>query len=943
MAHNWTLNFGSAMGIQRQYSYTRGESAVIYGPAGEPMLFQRDTHNGPFKTPSGVDAVLTENATTGKFELKFNKTDEVWRFDEKGWLTERADRNGNKLTYTLDSNANLTKITDTQGREVTFGHNGDGYITSATDWTGRTWTYNISGGQLNGYTDPENKTTSYAYDGALNLNEITDPRGNKTKITYDADKRVTSIKRITSGTTTGPTTSFAYTAADSACPATSTGKTVVTDPRSKNTTYCYDKQGRVDKTIDAKGHVQTAGYTSNSDVNSYTKQSKTTSIGFNSDFMPTSENRPAGENTTATYKTGADKYRLSTVTNPQGSGNAFSYTSVGNLMGVTDSQSPTQVQAKLEYNGQTEAGVCPNNSSTKPGTLRCAIDGNNRQTRYGYDNQGNLTKVTPPATTGPGTAILGETTITNDSLSRVKTVTDGKGQVKTFAYDKLDRVKKIDYSNGTSIAYSYDANGNQTERNDSVHGITSFAYDKLNRRTGDAYPSSVTSTYSYDDAGNLTSVHDAGGTVGYGYDDVNNNTSITEPGSLTTTFTFDDRDNRTKKTLPNGVEETTTYDDSDKPTLIEAKKGASTLTKWGYAYVLSSKQTAQRQSVTDKDGNVTAYTYDPVDRLTQAQTKNSGGTVTDTRSWVYDNASNRTKQTVNGAVTSYAYNQANQLCWTYSGTSTAGCGSPPSGHTPYRYDANGNETQGTAGRTGVYNIRDQLTSITAAGVTTNFGYAGPNQTERTSNGGVAQRNNLLGLSGQGSAYWTRDNNGGLLSQRATAKSYYLQDALGSVAALTDSTGAVTDTYKTDPFGANTGGTGSTWNPWNFAGEYREFAASSYIYKIGARNYDPSLGRWTQQDPLDQPSDLQNANRYVYVAGDPVNAVDPAGLLRCTITPQGCAKPLTFEEGLGTLRPGGRKEMIPLWLQKTKTAFNVGRCAYRLAKSRLTDTTACNQF
>jgi len=115
-----------------------------------------------------------------------------------------------------------------------------------------------------------------------------------------------------------------------------------------------------------------------------------------------------------------------------------------------------------------------------------------------------------------------------------------------------------------------------------------------------------------------------------------------------------------------------------------------------------------------------------------------------------------------------------------------------------------------------------------------------------------------------------------ISQRAGSNHYYLIDALGSVTALTNSSGTVTETYKTDPFGSNTGGTGSTWNPWNFAGEYREFATGSYIYKIGARNYDPSLGRWTQQDPLDQPDDLQNANKYAYVAGDPVNHVDPSG-------------------------------------------------------------------
>lgn len=311
--------------------------------------------------------------------------------------------------------------------------------------------------------------------------------------------------------------------------------------------------------------------------------------------------------------------------------------------------------------------------------------------------------------------------------------------------------------------------------------------------------------------------------------------------------------------------------------MIEAKKGATTLSKFSYVYQLSANETAQRQSVTDKDGNKTSYAYGGVDRLTRAEIKNSAGTTTDLRAWAYDNASNRTQQNANGTVTSYAYNQANQLCWAFTGTSTAGCAAPPTGAVPYRYDANGNETQGTAGRISTYNIRDQLTSLTVGGVTSNFGYAGPSQSERTSSGGTAQRNNGLGLSGQGTTNWTRDENGSLISQRASAaKHYYLTDALGSVTALTDSSGNVAQTYKTDAFGVPTGGTGSVANPWQFAGEYRDPPANADLYKIGARNYDATLGRWTQQDPLDQPNDLQNANKYAYGASNPVNITDPSG-------------------------------------------------------------------
>jgi hypothetical protein len=45
--------------------------------------------------------------------------------------------------------------------------------------------------------------------------------------------------------------------------------------------------------------------------------------------------------------------------------------------------------------------------------------------------------------------------------------------------------------------------------------------------------------------------------------------------------------------------------------------------------------------------------------------------------------------TKDGATTSYAYNDGNELCWRASGDSNAGCSSPPSGATTFSYDLNG--------------------------------------------------------------------------------------------------------------------------------------------------------------------------------------------------------------------------------------------------------------
>ena len=92
--------------------------------------------------------------------------------------------------------------------------------------------------------------------------------------------------------------------------------------------------------------------------------------------------------------------------------------------------------------------------------------------------------------------------------------------------------------------------------------------------------------------------------------------------------------------------------------------------------------------------------------------------------------------------------------------------------------------------------------------------------------------------------------------------YYLHDAHpGSIAAATDAQGAVSARYSYDPFGAHTD-TPGPHSDLLFA--EAQYSHSLLLYRIGERWYDAKLGRWTQQDPLHQPYDPREANRYVYL-------------------------------------------------------------------------------
>ncbi len=115
----------------------------------------------------------------------------------------------------------------------------------------------------------------------------------------------------------------------------------------------------------------------------------------------------------------------------------------------------------------------------------------------------------------------------------------------------------------------------------------------------------------------------------------------------------------------------------------------------------------------------------------------------------------------------------------------------------------------------------------------------------------------------------------LTETRNSVTSYYLYDGQGSVRGLTNSAGAVTDSYSYDAFGNLPTSQGSTINPYRYTGQ--QFDSLTGLYDLRARYYDPTTGRFTSVDTTalspDDPTDL---NRYLYVAGDPINAIDPTG-------------------------------------------------------------------
>ena len=124
--------------------------------------------------------------------------------------------------------------------------------------------------------------------------------------------------------------------------------------------------------------------------------------------------------------------------------------------------------------------------------------------------------------------------------------------------------------------------------------------------------------------------------------------------------------------------------------------------------------------------------------------------------------------------------------------------------------------------------------------------------------------------------------GNLISQnRGGTASFYHFDGLGSTDRLTNSSGTVTDSYLYQAFGSQTVLSGSTINPFRFAGRLGYYYdADTAEYYVRSRFYDPVTGRFNSRDPVAQQGSLDpsDSSTYVYSRNNPCSFVDPTGLV-----------------------------------------------------------------
>ena len=913
------------------YYDARGNVTSMVDALGQVTAYTYDENDNELSVTDPLGNV-TSRTFSDKSDL-LSETDPEgntthYTYDARGNELTITDANGNVFTNTYDSAGNLLTVTDPDGNVAGNNINAQGLVEQSQDAMGNhaSYTYDDQGNRLT-QTDESGVTTTFTYDASNQLySQSTERTSNDgTQVTeeivhtYDNRGRLTRTRdRV------GTIESMSYDALGN--------MSSYTDGYMSNS-YEYDVFGRVtrttfrnatyeSKTYDAEGNMLSEtdrnGHTTAYEYDALNRLVKTTyadgtfrTTEYDAASRIIAETDENGNKTSYGYDKAG---RRTSVTDALGNISRFEYDGVGNLVKEIDAKGQ---ETRYEYDSQNRRtkivyadGTSIAETYDALGRKISQVDQNGRETQFAYDAMGRLTKVTD--------ALGNETRYAFDEVGNKLTETDAEGrqtsweyndrglatkrtlpmgQVERYAYNAADLLTSHTSFNGISTVYTYngaepwvvrtafayaenfeyDAVGNRIKATNFSGQANHYEYDERNRLTKETQANGTILEYGYDNGGNKTSLtvtykNNDSRIETYEYDALNRLVSATDNDNQTTRFAYDDVGNQTHIYYPNGLISEYEYDSVNRVTAIQIIDAADTVIS-RYAYTLDA--TGRRTELRELSGRVTSFTYDELYRLVEERVADA--TRGDRLSlFQYDKSGNRVESTEDGVKTEYVYDDNDRLT--------------QRGSTVYTYDAQGNmltESDGVTTKTFGYDRKQQLESLDNGISTFLYRYNTEGVRIRVFENNVASE--FIVDSNQPYpqviAQQESDDSvsteylyaGDLLSQQsANAVHYYHYDSLGTTRALSDSSGAITDTYLYEAFGNLLDKTGDTENRYLFAGE--QYDENLQQYYLRARYYDPLQGRFSQMDEwLGDDFAPLTLGKYLYANGDPVNGIDPSGL------------------------------------------------------------------
>ena len=728
-------------------------------------------------------------------------------------------------TFEYDVQGRRVRQTDAQGHAAAFEYDADGNLVKVSDAFGQvtTLTYNAFG-QVLTTTDPTGAATTFTYEEITGfLLQVTNALGHTTTLAADPNNLPGAVTNLR-----GNRTTFTY--------ATTGLLSVATDPTGATTSFSYDPAGRLLETRDPLGGTIRTSYNLRGRLLTVTDPlGAVTQFRYDLAGNRVGLTDPKGRETTYTYDAAN---RLIAVTDASGGTTSYSYDTEGNLLRITDTQGQTTV--------------------------------------FAYDGHNRLIRRTDP---------LGASEVfVYDAVGNRTNRTDRNGQTITYTYDALNRLAEKTHPNGTAVSYSYDAGGRLLSATD-INGTLAFTYDALGRVLTATSQDGRTLTYSYDPAGNRVGLqNETGHLTTYAYDSRNLLTMLTDPRAGVFHVAYDRLGRRTRLTRPNRTRTTYTYDAASRLTALTHQG------HWGPFEVLTYTYDAAGNRIGDGRNHLRhQYAYDALDHLTAVLRQSHRGHFHPEERYSYDAVGNRLTGPEHQA---YQYDAANRL-------------TEDSTHT-YAYDANGNLVEKRRHRDGslsayTYDAEDRLVQVLTPRTEVTFEYdplgrriekrvvrwhdedgdyePGPEEegSPRTIRYLYDQEDILATFTNTGREHARYTHGPGIDEPLAEARAhhtrFYHADVLGSIGALSGKHGHPVRHYRYTAFGFPEDHRRDS-QPYRYTGREWDKEVGLHFYR--ARYYAPHLGRFMQEDPIGFAGG--DSNLYGYALDDPINSVDPYGLL-----------------------------------------------------------------
>lgn len=781
--------------------------------------------------------------------------------------THSYDTDGRLITVTLTDTTShtLPYATGGQTRTYTYDWDANGRLLSENgplaasgvqdDVT--SYTYDASGNLLTATNLLGHVTTYGAYDANGRAGTMTDPNGIVTAFGYDPLGRVTAITiEHPSNPALNATTAMTYDAVGNLTELTLPGTAPLTmeyDTVNRLTAMLGATGERWDYTYDAAGNVERETVTRGDGSRSRMVRRQFDELGrlmretlgtrspsqwgYDKVSNIVSATDPNGFATTASFDA-LDRV-VSTVA-PDGGTHASTYDAQDNPDSFTD---PVSVTTQFVHNGFGEViqEVSPDRGTSiyvydAAGRMVQSTDGRGQVVDYTRDYLGRITRMEPAGQ--PASEVI-------------EYQWDGGGMGGSYAIGRLGRV-----TDGSGLTrFEYDHRGNMTAKEQSIGGafkLLSYSYDVADRITRIIYPSGRWVLYDYDVWGRVDQVR-------------TRETSSSPYVTVASGHQYEAFGPVKSMALGNGLQVANDWGDDGR---LAARKLSPTSGGGDLSHLVYGRdQVGRISAIADQVSpqNSVLYGYDKVGRLTMAVSDtvntnaesytyasgtNQLASFTDssgTRTIAYDGRGNTVSETRPGGVTvaatydghgrleSYDRSTIGMQSYIYNGLGDRVRVDKPTGTRHFVYDAYGRVIAEYG--SSASDVKAEFIWAVPPAANDNSPFGGGDHI-----GGYAPLALVAeNASNQLELYWVHGNH------------------LGVPLVTTDAQGSVVNP-------------GNDFLRPGFPGQSQVL---SDLYYNRNRDYDPVTGRYIQADPIGLLGDV---NPYVYANADPVNGIDPDGLM-----------------------------------------------------------------